>query len=139
MLVEDDPGEITLARQAFAAAHPSLTLDVVQDGDETLAWLARAVEERSPPPRLILLDLKLPKLAGLAVLRRLRLAPYTAGLPIVVFSEVHLPADVLLSYQVGANRFVSKPVDLEQFDALLRELPAYWLQPPQPGRAVAGR
>ena len=73
-------------------------------------------------PRLILLDLKLPKLAGLAVLRTLRNEMRLQDVPIVVFSELHEPSDVVLSYQIGANSFVKKPANLAEFTQLLREL-----------------
>lgn len=73
-------------------------------------------------PRLILLDLKLPKPAGLAVLRTLRNETRLQDVPIVVFSEVHEPSDVVLSYQVGANSFEKKPANLAEFTELLREL-----------------
>ena len=90
-------------------------------------------------PRLILLDLDLPRLSGLAVLRRLRMATHTWDLPIVVFSEIYEPPDVLLSYKIGANSFVGKPADIGQFRELLNEQVAYWWQPRQRKLAFAAR
>lgn len=139
LLVEDDPVEIERARVACEACEPPLQLAVVQDSVEALEWLSRASAARGSLPSLILLDLKLPKLIGLAVLRRLRMDAQTRDLPIIVYSRYHEPSDVVLSYKVGANSFVNKPEDVEQFGALLRELTAYWLQPRQRKLAFAAR
>lgn len=108
---------------------PPIQLEVVEDSVEALYWLSQNTRDKNPMPKLILLDLKLPKLSGLAVLRRLRMDPATVDLPIIVFSEVCEQPDVLLSYQVGANSFVPKPKTIEQYRDLLADLAAYWLQP----------
>jgi two-component system response regulator len=139
LLVEDDPVEIELARRVCEAYEPPLELVVVKDSDEALEWLSRGSDASDPLPRLILLDLKLPKLLGLAMLRRLRMDARTWDLPIIVYSRNHEPSDVVLSYKVGANSFVNKPENVEQFGALLRELTAYWLQPRQRKLAFAAR
>jgi two-component system response regulator len=131
LLVEDDPVEIDLARRACKLCDPSLQLVVVEDSTEALAWLSKIGETNDPMPKLILLDLKLPHLLGLAVLRRLRMDANTWDLPIIVYSQIHEPPDVVLSYQVGANSFVHKPEDMEQYKALLHELSDYWLLPRQ--------
>lgn len=131
LLVEDDPVEIDLARRACALCNPVLQLIVVGDSTEALEWLAKTAEAKDQFPKLILLDLKLPHLIGLAVLRRLRMDAATWDLPIIVYSKVHEPSDVVLSYQVGANSFVNKPEDIDQFNALLHELSDYWLLPRQ--------
>lgn len=128
LLVEDDPLEAELARCA-AAGHGALDLTVMTDGDEALAWVAGQVEKKRPLPSIILMDLKLPKLIGLALLRRFRMDPATQNIPIVVFSSEYTQADVLMSYQVGANSFVGKPADQQQFSDFLREQLAYWLEP----------
>lgn len=130
LFVEDDPSGIAFAREACESCEPAVHLEVVEDSVEALAWLSHHPKDHSMP-RLILLDLKLPKLSGLAVLRRLRMDESTVDLPIIVFSETCEQADVLLSYQIGANSFVGKPTDVEQYRALLRELAEYWLQPRQ--------
>lgn len=137
LLVEDDPSGIAFAREACALCDPSIQLVVVEDSVDALAWLSQNTREHTPLPRLILLDLKLPKLSGLAVLRRLRMDASTLDLPIIVFSEICEQADVLLSYQIGANSFVSKPSDIGQYRELLRELAAYWLLPRQGKLSVA--
>jgi two-component system response regulator len=99
-----------------------LHLAVARDATEALEWLTDTVERGYAMPRMILLDLKLPKLAGLAVLRTLRMEARLQDVPIVVFSELHDPSDVVLSYQIGANSFVKKPVNLVEFTQLLSEL-----------------
>lgn len=127
LLVEDEPNAITLAREACELCSPPIRLVVVEDSVEALTWLSHNSEDAMP--QLILLDLKLPKLSGLAVLRRLRMDGRTQDLPIIVFSEICEQSDVLLSYQIGANSFVSKPVDIIQFQKLLGDLAEYWLRP----------
>ena len=131
LLVEDDPSGIAIANEACELCDPPIRLVVVEDSVEALTWLARNIEAKNSMPGLILLDLKLPELSGLAVLCRLRLDANTWDLPIIVFSEVCEQSDVLLSYQIGANSFVSKPADLNQFHELLRDLASYWLLPRQ--------
>lgn len=131
LLVEDEPTGIAFAREACALCEPPIRLVVVEDSIEALAWLSLKAKDKDRLPHLILLDLKLPKLSGLAVLRRLRMDKLTLELPIIVFSEVCEQSDILLSYQIGANSFVNKPVDIDQYRELLRELAAYWLQPRQ--------
>jgi DNA-binding response OmpR family regulator len=106
-------------------------LVVAQDSTEALEWLAKTSASNEAMPKLILLDLKLPHLIGLAVLRRLRMEASTCDMPIIVYSKIHEPADVVLSYQVGANSFVNKPEDIAQFNTLLHDLSDYWLMPRQ--------
>lgn len=122
LLVEDGEAEVLLIQQAVAGCQDELHLAVARDATEALEWLTDTVERGYAMPRLILLDLKLPKLAGLAVLRTLRMESRLQDVPIVVFSELHDPADVVLSYQIGANSFVKKPENLAEFTQLLREL-----------------
>ncbi len=131
LLVEDDPSEIDMARRACELCNPALQLIVVEDSTEALEWLSKIAETNEPLPRLILLDLKLPQLLGLAVLRRLRMDKNTRDLPIIVYSQIHESGDVVLSYQVGANSFVNKPEDIDQYNTLLHELSDYWLIPRQ--------
>jgi len=131
LLVEDDQVEIDLARRACELFDSTLQLVVVEDSTVALEWISKAAKSNIPFPKLILLDLKLPQLLGLATLRRLRMDSDTSDLPIIVYSKVHEPSDVVLSYQVGANSFVNKPEDIEQFSNLLQELSGYWLIPRQ--------
>ncbi len=122
LLVEDGEAEILLIQQAVASCPEKLHLAVARDATEALEWLNDTIERGYSMPRMILLDLKLPKLAGLAVLRTLRMEKRLQTVPIVVYSELHEPADVVLSYQLGANSFVKRPGDLTEFTRLLRDL-----------------
>lgn len=128
LLVEDGEAEVLLIQQAVASCPDELHLAVASDATEALEWLADTVKRGYSMPRLILLDLKLPKLAGLAVLRTLRMEARLKDVPIVVYSDLHEPSDVVLSYQIGANSFVKKPENHAEFTQLLRELSALgWL------------
>lgn len=129
LLIEDDPSAVELVRSGTEDFFPELDLTVVEGGDAVLAWLNESVASKAQMPHLILLDLKLPKLDGLAVLRKLRLHPVTRDIPIVAYSAEHTKADVVMSYQVGANSFVAKPTDQQAFAASLRDQMAHWLQP----------
>lgn len=131
LMIEDDPFEIELARGVAVECCHDLALVVLQDADAVLNWLSDGVVKRQPMPRVILINLKLPKLEGLAVLRKLRMNAATRDIPIVVFSAEYTQADVLMSYQIGANSFVAKPANLQQFTEFFREQLSYWLQPRQ--------
>lgn len=137
LLVEDDLSAIDLARRAAADCCPEINLTVVGSGDAVLDWLNSSVAKNEQIPHIILLDLKLPKLDGLAVLRTLRKHDAMRDIPIVVFSAEHTQADVLMGYQVGANSFVTRPTDIEQFTGFFREQLEYWLQSRQREPAAA--
>jgi len=122
LLVEDEEAAIQLVQQAVASCPGDLHLAVVPNSVAALDWLTVETEHGHPVPRLILIDLKLPKLIGLAVLRTLRMDERLQSVPIVVYSQIHEPTDVVLSYQVGANSFVNKPENLPEFSQLLHEL-----------------
>ena len=139
LLIEDDPATVELVRSATLDYCPELDLTVVGGGDAVLAWLNDSVAKKERMPHLILLDMKLPKLDGLAVLRKLRLHPATRDVPIVAFSAEHTQADILMSYQVGANSFVAKPADQQEFTASLRDQLAHWLQPRQRELGLASK
>lgn len=137
LLVEDDEAEVLLVQEAISACHGELRLSVARDADDAMQWLADTMGHGREMPRLVLIDLKLPKLAGLAVLRTLRMETRLQDVPIVVFSEQHEPADVVLSYQIGANSFVKKPADRAEFTLLLSELADLgWLSSKGPNQAV---
>lgn len=131
LMIEDDPFEIELARCAIIECRNEFVLEALQDADAVLNWLGDSVAKSQQMPRVILIDLKLPKLDGLAVLRKLRMNAATCDIPIVAFSAEYTQADVLMSYQIGANSFVAKPADLQQFTEFFREQIPYWIQPRQ--------
>lgn len=139
LLVEDDPEELELALQALRRDREAPRVAVARDGEAALLRLLGRPGEAPPPlPRLVLLDLKLPKVDGLEVLRRLKEDPRTRALPVVVLTSSKLEDDVARSYRLGANSYVVKPVDFGEFAAALARLASYWLAlnrpPPEPSR-----
>jgi two-component system response regulator len=131
LLVDDDLVQIDLARRAAAETCPGIDLTVVAGGDAVLDWLGPGDENQEHVPHIILIDLKLPKLDGLAVLRTLRGHSSTCDIPIVVFSAEYTQDDVLMSYKAGANSFMPRPSDLAQFAEFFRERLAYWISSDQ--------
>jgi CheY-like chemotaxis protein len=116
----------------------------VHDGEEALDFLlcraAYAHRSFEAAPRLIVLDIKLPKVSGLEVLEEIKRHPQTRGIPAVLLTSSRIEADVLRAYQLGANRYVQKPVQFERFRQIVRQLGAYWLavNEPAPSRAFSG-
>jgi DNA-binding response OmpR family regulator len=134
LLIEDDRLVIDMARSAAAEFCHELDLAVLEGVDAALDWLKGGAVDNGQLPHIILIDLKLPKLDGLALLRTIRNYPATQNVPIVVFSPEQTQDDVVLGYRAGANTFVAKPADENQFAALLREQLAYWMRY-RPGKA----
>ena len=130
LLVDDDIVQVDLARRA-AEACPEINLTAVAGGDAALDWFDASIDRREQMPHIILLDLNLPKLDGLAVLRKLRSLPASGDIPIVVFSTEYIQADVLMSYKAGANSFVAKPADVAGYAEIFHERLAYWMNPEQ--------
>jgi two-component system response regulator len=141
LLVEDNPDDAELTRRAFARNKLANEIIHVADGQEALDYLfaAGAYADRTDllPPTLVLLDLNLPKIAGLDVLRRMRADPRTRRLPVVVLTSSNEERDLIASYDLGANSFVRKPVDFAEFLEAARQLGMYWLvlnEQPEPIR-----
>lgn len=141
LLVEDNDDDVELTRRAFARSNLISKLVVVRDGQEALDYLAAtgAYADRDPTvlPNVVLLDLKLPKINGLEVLRRIRGIDTTRRLPVVILTTSKEEKDILSSYNLGANSYIRKPVDFSQFTDLAHQLGLYWLvlneRPPDPG------
>jgi two-component system, response regulator len=127
LLVNDDLFEIDMARRAAVESRSKICLSVAKGGDAVLNWFGAGVVNKEQIPHLILLDLQLPKLDGLAALRKLRGNDATRDIPIVVFSSQYTQADVLMSYRAGANSFVAKPHDYERLTEFFRERLDYWM------------
>jgi two-component system response regulator len=139
LLVEDNPLEIELTIGPLRELDPGHRIEVARDGEEALDFLfgRGAFRHRAgaPPPRLILLDLKLPRVDGLEVLRALRANTRTSMAPVVVLTSADEPRELAQSYQLGANSCVQKPVRPDELRSTLQAIGRYWLglnQPPPP-------
>ncbi len=126
LLVEDNPDDVLLTRRAFGKNHISNEVVVASDGEQALQLLLPAQGEPIHPA-LVLLDIKLPKIDGLEVLRQVRSDARTHALPIVVLSTSNEERDIVDSYRFGANSFVRKPVVFEEFVRAVNVLGVYWL------------
>lgn len=131
MLVEDNADDEELTLRAFRKNNILNPVVVARDGVEALDYLfgtgAHSGRDTRIQPQVVLLDLKLPKVDGLEVLRRLRADPRTRLLPVVILTTSNEDQDILASYQLGANSYMRKPVDFEQFLEAARQLGLYWL------------
>lgn len=131
LLVEDNPDDVELTMRALKKSRITTEVAVVRHGVEALDFLfARGDYSGRDPdilPDLVLLDLKLPKVDGLEVLRRIRADPLTALLPVVVLTLSNEQQDIVAAYRLGVNSYVRKPVDFDRFNELLRHLGRYWL------------
>ncbi len=131
LLVEDNPDDELLTIRAFEKNHLANRIEVVRDGQEALDFLfcEGNYADRDPDdmPVLVLLDLKLPKLDGIEVLRQIRSDPRTQLLPVVVLTTSRQEQDIINSYQLGANSYIAKPVDFNEFMESVRQLGLYWL------------
>jgi two-component system, response regulator len=129
LLVEDNPDDVDLTRRAFARAGFPHSLVVVEDGVEALDYLfAQEARVGEPPPALVLLDLKLPRVDGHEVLRRIRSHSRTRFLPLVILTSSDEERDLVESYSQGCNSYVRKPVSYTEFMEAARQLGVYWLE-----------
>jgi two-component system, response regulator len=131
LLVEDNPDDVKLTLRAFKEHNVGNDLVVVIDGAEALDYMFGtgrfAGRDLSHAPAVVFLDLKLPKIDGLEVLRRIRADSRTALQPVVILTSSREEQDMIAGYQLGANSYVRKPVDFEQFLEAARQLGLYWL------------
>lgn len=128
LLVEDSPGDVRLTREAFRAAGRSVEMNVAYDGVEAMAFLRReGTYANAPRPDLILLDLNLPKMDGREVLALVKEDESLKTIPTVILTTSHAEADVLKSYQLQANCYLSKPVQLDEFELLVESINDFWL------------
>jgi len=125
LLVEDNPMDVDLTRRAFARNKLVNPIEVARDGEEALGWLSRW-EAGDPPPIVILLDLKLPRVDGLEVLRRIKSHPVFRTIPVVVLTSSKENNDMQAAYRLGANSYIVKPVDFEKFVEVAAQIEIYW-------------
>jgi two-component system, chemotaxis family, response regulator Rcp1 len=128
LLVEDSPGDVRLTREAFKDAKVHINLQVASDGAEAMAFLRREGKYADVPrPDLILLDLNLPKKSGREVLEEIKDDPNLKSIPVVILTTSASEQDVLRSYLLHANCFITKPVDLTGFLKVVRSIDNFWL------------
>jgi CheY-like chemotaxis protein len=128
LLVEDDPGDVLMTQEAFAEHKVANRLTVVSDGDEALAYLRRQGKyAQAPRPDLVLLDLNLPRRDGRQVLAEIKNDEDLMQIPVVVLTTSQADEDVVSSYSLHANAYVTKPVDFERFIAVVREIDEFFV------------
>ena len=130
LLVEDNPNDVTLTLHTFKKMNLANRIFVARDGAEALDFIFCTSQPSAAGvcrPRVILLDLKLPKIDGLEVLRRIKADPRTRSIPVVVLTASREERDIVESYDLGVNSYIVKPVDFEQFVDAARTLGMYWL------------
>lgn len=122
LLVEDNPDDVALTLRALSRHNLANRVHVARDGAEALEYLADR-----PRPRVVLLDLKLPRLSGLEVLERMKGDPVTRTIPVVVLTSSREEPDIARAYELGVNSYIVKPVDFEQFVQAISDAGLYWL------------
>jgi two-component system response regulator len=138
LLVEDNPNDMELALHALKKNNLTNHIEIARDGEEALDYIfgtgtheGRNIDET---PRVILLDLKLPKVDGLEVLKRIKSDLRTRFIPVVILTSSTEERDIVESYDLGVNSYITKPVDFEQFTEAVRQLGMYWLLLNKPRR-----
>lgn len=129
LLVEDSPGDVRLTQEAFRDANPTVHLNVAIDGVDAVAFLRRkGAHADAPRPDLILLDLNLPKMDGREVLAHIKEDDSLKLIPTVILTTSDAEADIVKSYQLQANCYLTKPVQLEEFEVLVKSINDFWLK-----------
>lgn len=137
LLAEDNPGDVLLTKHAFADAKIKNIINVVQDGEETLDYLyKRGAFKNATTPDLILLDLNMPKKDGRDVLKEIKLDKYLRRIPVIVLSSSKAEQDLIKTYDLHANAYILKPLDLDRFTEIVTAVENFWfssvLLPPPP-------
>jgi len=127
-LVEDSPGDVRLTKEAFCEANGAIRLHVASDGMEAMAFLTRqGAHANAPRPDFILLDLNLPKMDGREVLAAIKSDENLKTIPTIILTTSDAEADISRSYQLQANCYLTKPVHLEEFEAVVKSINDFWL------------
>jgi CheY-like chemotaxis protein len=136
LLVEDNPNDVELTLHALRTSRLANEIKVVRDGEEALDFImcrgTYSERDINSGPKVILLDLKLPKVDGIEVLRQAKADPRTKMIPIVILTSSNEDKDIVESYQLGVNSYMQKPVDFQQFTEAVHQLGLYWLVYNQP-------
>ncbi|HEY3824193.1 MAG TPA: response regulator [Bryobacteraceae bacterium] len=136
LLVEDDPQDVELTLRAFRSEKIQSRIEIVRDGEEALDYLFRRGDYKDrpadEPPTLVLLDLKLPKIDGLQVLREVKTSAECQSIPVIVLTSSGEQRDIAESYKLGVNSYIQKPVDIAEFRKAIRALALYWLDVNRP-------
>jgi two-component system, response regulator len=136
LLVEDDPDDEELTMRGFKRANLANPVDVARDGQEAVDYLFGTEEQAARPvPAVVLLDLKLPRVEGLEVLKRIRAETRVRRVPVVILTSSNEDRDLINGYDLGANSYVRKPIQFDQFATAIAQLVVYWLiinEPPPP-------
>ncbi|MCZ2075281.1 MAG: response regulator [Bryobacteraceae bacterium] len=128
LLVEDNPGDVRLTKEALKDGRFLVNLHVVGDGVSAMEFLRREGEHRdAPEPHLILLDLNLPRMSGREVLQEIKTDPSLRHIPVIIMTTSKAEQDVLKAYDLNANCYIAKPVDLDQFLHIIRSIEDFWL------------
>lgn len=128
LLVEDNPGDVRLTREVFRDSDMSIQLHVASDGLEAMAFLRNEEPHiKAPRPDLILLDLNLPKMGGCEVLAQIKLDENLKTIPTIILTTSDAQIDVAKSYELHANCYLTKPVELDAFEALIKSINHFWL------------
>lgn len=142
LLVEDNPNDVKLALHAFQKNNIANRVEIVRDGAEALEYIfctdRYAHRQIENGPKVILLDLKLPLVDGIEVLRRIKADPRTSAIPVVVMTSSKEEPDIAECYRLNANSYIVKPVDFDQFTEVVRQLGFYWLLLNQPPPGTGG-
>ncbi|WP_018411375.1 response regulator [Methyloversatilis thermotolerans] len=128
LLVEDNPVDIDLTCRAFARSQMNNPIAVARDGEEALGCIARWEQGQEPPPSLILLDINLPRVNGIEVLRHLKSHPRYRRIPVVVLTSSSEDRDLRDAYSLGVNSFIVKPVDFDRFVEAAGQIERYWCE-----------
>jgi two-component system response regulator len=128
LLVEDNPDDAELTIRAFRKNNIHNEIHIARDGVEAIEWLSRPDSQTAPLPAVVLLDLKLPKIDGLGVLRAIRTETRTRFLPVVILTSSTEDRDLINGYRLGANSYIRKPVDFGDFLKVALNLGLYWLE-----------